>query len=209
MKALRLLSVLLSLFTTIDLQAVSFDDGWSVTESLIRDEIIRLGGEWEGGAVPARVGFIGARFSERHFEMLEHLRPFRMLTLHTVDVGPDAMKSISKLASLEKLHIEESTLASQGSVKLSGLKMLTSLKLYECKVDPHWIGAVGEIPSLKHLSLERVDLPPETLEIVGRLRNLENLNINSSREFKAEEIEKLKAKLPRCKIEVSHRPSHP
>jgi hypothetical protein len=206
MKTSWFLVVLFSLLTMCCLSAECFPADRTVTEELIHAEIMRLGGEWEGYKAPVRLAFTGKKFTERHFEMLEHIHPFPMLSLAQVEIGPDAMESISKLTSLKDLFIQQSTLASKGSDKISRLKSLTSLELHECKVAPEWIRAIGEVPSLRRLLLYEVDLPSDTLEIVAHLKNLEHLDIDSPREFKAKEIETLKAKLPRCKITIWHTP---
>lgn len=177
----------------------------TITEQLIHKEIMRLGGEWEG-YLPVRIALSSGKFTEQHLEMLEHVRPFKMLDLYQVEVGVEAMNSLSKLEKLEWLDMEDSTIDAKGSEKLANLKSLKNLRLEDCKAAPEWIRAIGEIPTLTQLTLNDTDLPSGTLEIVARLKNLEHLWIDSTREFKAEEIEKLKAALPMCKIKVVQSP---
>ena len=53
----------------------------TATEQLIRKEIVRLGGDWEGQSKPILVEFIGPRFDVGKFEMLTHLKGWNFLSV--------------------------------------------------------------------------------------------------------------------------------
>ena len=80
----------------------------TTTEDLIRKEIDRLGGAWEGQVSPAMVEFIGPRFDARQFEMLSHLKTVRILSIHDCDVPAEAIHWIAQMEGLEHLEITNS-----------------------------------------------------------------------------------------------------
>jgi hypothetical protein len=177
----------------------------TITEELIHDEIIRLGGDWEGYEVPAGIGFHGEKFEQRHFEMLEHVRDVQSFTTIGVDIGPEAMKSIGTLAAVKRIEIQKGKLSGEGSEALEQLKALETLVIIECDVPGELVRVIGRLPSLRRLNLEDVDLPADALGALSQLEKLDDLIIASHREFTPAEIDNLKSVLPGCKVDVTYR----
>ncbi|KAA0142888.1 hypothetical protein FYZ48_00425 [Gimesia chilikensis] len=73
----------------------------TVTENLIRQEIIRLDGDWESGAKPAFVSFRGDKFTSRHFEMLTHLPAMKYFHADGCAVNPFALACLTQVRHLQ------------------------------------------------------------------------------------------------------------
>jgi hypothetical protein len=141
--------------------------------------------------------------------MLEHVRDVRTFTTIGVDIGPAAWKSIATMTALKRIEIQRGTLTGEGSAALSQLKALESLVIIECDVPGELVRTIGRLSSLRRLSLEDVDLPADALGELSQLEKLEDLTIASYREFTQAEIDRLKADLPRCRVDVTFSPGRP
>lgn len=179
----------------------------TITEELLRREIVRLGGEWEGDNAPSRIGFSGPGFSQDHFEMLEHIRGTQMLTLVDIDLGPKATKSLGTVKTLKRLYVERCRLAQMGYDPLNQLTALASLEVYDCDIPLEFIGAIAKLETLKSVVLVDAQLPMTAIEELSKIRKLERLQVYSSREFSALEIERLRSRLPSCKVDIRKLPS--
>lgn len=86
----------------------------TVTEELIRREIVRLGGDWESGEKPKLVSFIGDKFESRHFEMLTHVPTLEWFYVDTSAIDEFALSCLSQVHQLERLDFVECKLESKG-----------------------------------------------------------------------------------------------
>jgi len=77
----------------------------TVTEDLIRQETVRLGEDWESGAKPKLVYFLGDKFESRHFEMLTHLPTLEYFHADRCAIDEFAMACLSQTHQLERLDI--------------------------------------------------------------------------------------------------------
>ncbi|MBI1249054.1 hypothetical protein GC197_14580 [bacterium] len=122
----------------------------TVTEDLIRQEIIRLGGDWESGAKPTMVCFLGKKFESRHFEMLTHLPSVKFFHTDGCPIDQFAFACLSQVRQLERLDIKNCRLASKGISLLQANRELKELRFESVIVSDELIEEVGTI---KHLNL--------------------------------------------------------
>jgi hypothetical protein len=171
----------------------------TVTQELIKNEIIRLGGDWE----PRLVGFIGPRFTARHYEMLEHLTCVESVHLINVNVPPSAFSSIAKASAVRRLDIQNGSCSAEGIEALGRLPHLSRVILEGVAITKKGMESLSQLETLEHLVLDDVDVPPNSLGTLAKMRGLHSLYIATDAHIDKHEIEKLKASLPRCEIDVT------
>ncbi len=148
----------------------------TVTEDLIRREIIRLGGDWESGAKPKLVSFIGDRFESRHFEMLTHLPTLEWFYVDTCAIDPFALACLSQIHQLKRLQI------------------------VECKLKPESFSLLRINRELKEIIFDSAIIPDQLMTELAKLKNLKSISFYECKGITQEQISTLKAALPNVKI---------
>jgi len=152
------------------------------TQDLIREEIIRLGGEWEGSDAVKRICFAGELFKTEHFEMLSHCSGLEWFEAHDIRLcDKDALKHLLQIRSLIRVDLLGAGDLADG---LEHIPVKCS-KLEEVRVEAKHLSieafsALQKVQSLRHLSLEVGSLEREQCELVSRMKQLKYLYIESS-----------------------------
>ena len=84
------------------------------TQQLIRTEIFRLGGNFEGRSHPKLIQFESG-FSENDYEMLVHLPTASTLYINNCTVDNFAVECIGKIRDLKHLAITNSKITASGT----------------------------------------------------------------------------------------------
>ena len=153
----------------------------TVTEDLIRREIIRLGGDWESGAKPKLVGFLGKQFESRHFEMLTHLPSVQFFYADGCSVDQFAFACLSQVRQLERLDLKN------------------------CRLTPKDLSLLRANRDLEELHLEAVIVSDELIEEVGKIKQLTHVVFNDCTGMTRDRLSKLSTALPNAKIETDLR----
>ncbi|QDT88743.1 leucine-rich repeat domain-containing protein [Gimesia algae] len=148
----------------------------TVTEDLIRREIIRLGGDWESGEKPKLVSFIGDKFESRHFEMLTHLPTLELFYVDTCAIDDFALSCLSQIHQLKRLQI------------------------VECKLEPESFSLLRSNRELREIIFDSVIIPDQLMTELAKLPNLKSISFNDCKGITKEQIATLKAALPNVKI---------
>lgn len=173
----------------------------TVIQRLIVHEILRLGGDWE----PHLIGFEGPRFTDRHYEMLEHMTGIHTLALQKVHVPPSAFSSIAKMSTVHIVEIQDCSCSAEGIEALRRLPKLRWVYLEEVKLTKKGMESLSQLDKLEELDLDDVDMPPKSLNLLAKMRGLKKLFVFARPDPDKHEIEQLKASLPNCDVEVSTR----
>ncbi|MEQ8633525.1 hypothetical protein [Gimesia maris] len=148
----------------------------TVTEDLIRREIIRLGGDWESEAKPKLVSFIGDQFESRHFEMLTHLPTLELFYVDTCAIDEFALACLSQIHQLERLDF------------------------VECKLEPLSFSLLRSNRELKEIIFDSVIIPDPLMTELAKLPNLNSISFIDCKGVTKEQISTLKAALPKVQI---------
>lgn len=149
----------------------------TVTEDLIRREIIRLGGDWESGAKPKLVSFLGDKFESRHFEMLTHL------------------------PTLEYFHADRCVIDEFAIVCLSQLHQLKRLDIKRCKLMPKCFPLLQGNCVLKEIQFESVFISEQLITEIAKLQNVRKIVFIECKGITKERISTLKSALPSVMID--------
>ncbi|EDL56917.1 hypothetical protein [Gimesia maris] len=148
----------------------------TATEELIRREIVRLGGDWESGAKPNLVSFIGDKFESRHCEMLTHLPTLELFYVDTCAIDDFALSCLSQIHQLRRLQI------------------------VECKLEPESFSLLRSNRELKEIIFDSVFIPDQLMTELAKLPNLKSISFNECKGITQEQISTLKAALPNVQI---------
>ncbi|MCA9021769.1 MAG: hypothetical protein KDA74_16580 [Planctomycetaceae bacterium] len=148
----------------------------TVTEDLIRREIVRLGGDWESGEKPKLVSFIGDQFESRHFEMLTHIPTLELFYVDTCAIDEFALACLSQVHQLKRLQI------------------------VECKLEPESFSLLRSNRELKEIIFDSVIIPDPLMTELAKLKNLKSISFEECKGVTKEQISTLKAALPEVQI---------
>ena len=133
----------------------------TTTEDLIRKEIDRLGGAWEGQISPAMVEFIGPRFDARQFEMLSHLKTVRILSIHDCDVPAEAIHWIAQMEGLEHLEITNSKVDGACISHLKNNRKLKTLRIENVNISDAFLAGLKNLTNLQELYVDYSVVPQD------------------------------------------------
>lgn len=148
----------------------------TVTEELIRREILRLGGDWESGEKTKLVSFIGDQFESRHFEMLTHVPTLEGFYVDTCAIDEYALSCLSQVHQLERLDF------------------------VECKLEPESFSLLRSNRELKEIIFDSVTIPDQLMTELAKLKNLNSISFIDCKGVTKEQISTLKAALPKVQI---------
>lgn len=148
----------------------------TVTEDLIRREVLWLGGDWESGTKPELVSFLGEKFQSRHFEMLTHLR------------------------ALEYFHAEGGNLDNYALVCLSRLPQLERLDIAECQLEPECLPLLRGNRELQEIYFESMHFTDPMIAGLAQLKNVKKLVFIDCQGMTKERLSTLKIALPLVQI---------
>jgi hypothetical protein len=123
----------------------------TVTEDLIRREIVRLGGDWESGAKPMLVAFLGDKFESRHFEMLTHLPTAEWFVVDGCSIDYFALACLSQVHQLERLDITRSKLESECFSLLRGNRELKEIYFESIALSDEFVAEIARLGHIRKL----------------------------------------------------------
>ena len=173
------------------------------TQNLIREEIIRLGGEWEGSDAVKRICFAGESFKTEHFEMLSHCSGLEWFSAHDIRLcEKDALKHLLQIRSLVRVDLLGAGDLANG---LEHIPVRCS-KLEEVNVEAKHLNmeafsALQKVQSLRRLSLEVGSLEREQWELLSRMTQLKYLYIESSLDPAVEK--RIRDALVNCEVVIT------
>ncbi len=150
----------------------------TVTETLIRHEILRLGGDWESGAKPILVSFIGENFQSRHYEMLAHLPSMQFFHAEDCEVDHFAFACLSQVRQLERLDLKG------------------------CRLKPEGLSLLQANRDLAEFHLEAITVSDELIEKIGKLKQLKHIVFVDCAGMTDDQLSKIKTALPKVNIET-------
>ncbi len=175
------------------------------TQRLIRGEITRLGGEWEGGETIEHIGFLAPDFKTDHFEMLRHCSGLKWFSAFEVPAcDKSALKHLFRIDSVERIDVFDSDELADG---LAYLPMNTS-KLREVRVDASTLSkdamlAIQKVKSLQLLSLTVKKLTPEQVDVLANTNQLKHLWIETEVPIDDALLKRIKSSLENCEVLIS------
>lgn len=149
----------------------------TVTEQLIRNEVARLGGDWEVPSKPALVGFNGNKFESRHFEMLTHLPSLKWFSAHECPIDHFALACIAQVRQLERLDF-------QG-----------------CKLESSSLSILRGNRELKQIIFDSINVTDQLITELASLKQLRTVYLNDCKGLTEERLATLKAALPDATVE--------
>lgn len=147
----------------------------SVTEALIRDEVQRLGGDWEAAREPKLVAFHGARFESKHYEVLTHLPTLTYFHASECVFDSFSVRCLSQIGYLDRLDL----VRCNAEVDISPLRFSRRLKeihLTSLRLSDRFCDGLGKLSQLKKLVLVDVIFPEGGGEQLRQLENLRECN---------------------------------
>lgn len=125
----------------------------TVTEDLIRREIMRLGGDWESGDKPVLVSFLGDRFESRHFEMLTNLPTVQYFHAQDCRIDHFALACLSQVRQLERIDVNGCQLDSECVSLLRGNRELREMHFESIALSDHLLTEVARLKQIKTIVL--------------------------------------------------------
>ena len=120
------------------------------TQRLIRQEILRLDGEWEGD-LPKRICFTGEKFASDHFEMLAHCTELDWLGFISIsECKAEDLKHLGNLQALRRIDFYESDCLLEGLKFLANCRSLTEIRIESKIVDANALNSLASIRSLQN-----------------------------------------------------------
>lgn len=178
-------------------------DGLNPTQERIKNEILRLDGDWE----PRLIGFIGPKFTQRHYEMLEHMDGVENLALMNLTVPKGAFDSIAKLRTLRWIEITDCKFPCEEIAALRRIPKLSKITIEgfdaDVKLTKDGIESLSEIENLSTLELNGVEIPPNSVETLAKLKHLETLSVSAESHIDDAEIARVRKALPHCDVQIS------
>lgn len=176
----------------------------TVTENLIRREILRLGGDWESGAKPKLVGFEGENFKSPHFEMLTHLPTVEFFSARDCKVDDYAIKCLSSVISLRRLDLVRCEVDANCLSLLRSNRELRSLGFEEMRLSDKTMEEVTRLSQVETLVLIDVDasaVSDTTIDRIARMESLKEFVVSNCPGMTETRIKKIKSRLPKLERE--------
>ena len=174
--------IFLTIVTSLTIAAAT-DAPLTVTQDLIRREVIALDGIWEGAGNRVRlVAFLGPKFTNGHFEMLEHLQTIEQFYCSEVPAKPECLKALSATKGLRYVEIVGCGQLIDGLplVGQDNLKEIELLRANDCKVSTTVFETIQIMTKLKTLELSDVEFKPADIRLLEQLKSLKQLVVIST-----------------------------
>lgn len=176
----------------------------TVTEMLIKNRIVSLGGEWDRPTSPEMVTAIGKKFSEREFEMFSHLTRTKKLCLYDTMITSAAIEHVGRMQGLAFLEIDAPELAPSVSFRpLNELEQLRRVRLSHFDLDAEMLTTIVKLPGVKQLEFDDCGLPSNAAQVLHEVsKQVESVYISTDRDFSEAELTTLKDHLGNVKLEL-------
>lgn len=133
---------------------------------------------------------------------LEGLAGIQEVNLNSSSVGDEQLKHLAGLTSLQVLRLGNTQITDAGLKHIQSLDGLRLLWLENTAVTSEGLEHISGLSKLKYLRLKGTQVSKAALEHVQRLTSLAELELEDTT-LTSDDVEALKATLPKCKITVS------
>lgn len=176
----------------------------TLTERLIRKEVMESGGQWEGSDRVPLLGFIGERFTDEHFEMLSHIRAIEWFHASELKVESESLRWLYGQPMLTKLDLIDTGNLIDGLHLLgaSVLGRLEIVRIAETKLSRKNLSCISSMRRLKELEALDVEVEVEALRMLTSCKRLKRLEISPTNTIPIPVIEELRKALPECEIRI-------
>jgi len=172
----------------------------TVTENLIRQEILRLNGDWESGSKPKLVAFLGKEFKSNHYEMLSHLPTLEYFFVQNGSVVDNyAVKCLSTVTSLKRLDFVRCEFDTTCLSLLDSNRDLRELNFEEVNFTDSLLHGMTQLNRVEKLTLSHVDLSDvadKSIDRIARMESLKKCQIWDCRGVSSERIKQLTREFP-------------
>jgi len=170
--------------------------------------ILPLGGDWEFPSKTILIGFVGDKFSNETFSLLEPLTDLKHLLFSSIPADDTAFAHCKKLTNVEWLQINGCKFDGTGLRHLSGCRKLRVVYIDETPITDAALKTLANHPSIETLCIEHFDIPSRitrtgVLELAA-LKNARQIYIDMAEDPADLEAE-MKALLPNCEFSFTHR----
>jgi len=176
-----------------------------MTERLIRDEILTLGGDWESGSKPQLIVFDGASFTTGHFEMLAHLPSVTHFVARNCTVDGFALACLSRVRQLDRLDLVRCNIDSPSFSALKGNRLLREIHIESAELSNTFLLELASLQQIEKLDLAEIVVPPNFVQCISDMKNLKECYLVNCQGLDSLSLETLKLNLPNAKIVEMHR----
>jgi hypothetical protein len=177
----------------------------TVTESLIRQEILRLDGDWESGAKPKLIAFLGQKFDSPKYEMLTHLPTVETFSAQECrKIDNFAIKCLSTIIFLKRLDFVRCEIDATCMSLLGSNRELREITFEEIQLKESVMDGITQLKQVETLIFNNVDLSlvsDDTIDRVSRMNSLKRCLFWDCRGMSTQRIEQLKATIPNVEWE--------
>ncbi len=177
----------------------------SVTERLIREEVMRLDGEWESDGKSIKLlAFTGGEFRSEHLEMLSHLETVEWFYCESVDVNRDDMRWLHSQTHMKQLDLLDSGEAVNGLALLGNrvLSKIERIRLSNCELDDAVLNEIKKMTSLETAEFLDVIVEAQSLSKLSACSKLKKLDIQATNHVDPIILRNLQSKLVNCEVSV-------
>lgn len=177
----------------------------TLTERLIREEVMEADGQWEGSDRVPLLGFIGEKFTDEHFELVAHIRAIEWFHVSEVNVEPESLRWLSRQPLLTKLDLIDSGNLIDGLHLLgdSVLGRLESVRISGTTLSRKNLFSISKMRRLTALEALDVEVNAESLVLIAKCKSLAKLEIRATNDIPISVVSDLEEKLPDCEVTIS------
>ncbi len=168
----------------------------TATEALIRQEIVRLGGDWESGTRPQLVGYLGPKFQSRHFEMLTHLPNVAFFAAHDTEFDGYGLSCISRIRNIGVIEIVRCRVSTGSLSILRANRQLTSLLVESALVRDDFFEDFSELVNLRTIDFVDMYIPDVLVDELAKMNWLKECGFTNCRGLSEDAMFRLKKALP-------------
>lgn len=146
--------------------------------------------------------------TDKSMRALKDLKHLRELVLEGIDISDKGLQFLEYHRRLEELRISKIRIRGAGIKYLAKIPTLKRIEISENLLSRDAFTSLAEIKSLEELTLRSVDIDDRGAAALCDMRTLKSLYVwNAVMSDKA--VQRLKEKLPNCKIYIDAKPSVP
>lgn len=142
-------------------------------------------------------------FEQKDLAKLQILPTLNELVFLNTNLDPIGLQLVNQIDSLESLTIkphDQKRLSIKFMNTLCANQKLKQVSLIGLTLSKQEMTKISQLDQLRNLKLKNCRFPDGHLESLGKLKNLNHLEIFKSKSLNLEKVEQLQLKLPHCKI---------
>lgn len=202
--------VLLSVLPLADVCCQTFADQPESQRKAVK-KILDLGGDWELPSKTVLVGFIGDKFTNETFSLLEPLTDLKHLSFFDIPADDSAFEHCKELVNIEWLQISKCNFTGAGLRHLSKCSKLRNVWIEETSMTDNALETLASYSSIELITVENIDVPSKITRAgilkLAKLKNAKQIYIDMA-EHPADLEAEMKALLPNCEFCFTHSPAN-